>query len=110
LIWTIVQWRAIREIVVDRDGAWRMSDNLGRTFVLPANRDAAVELIAYDVTVYRPLPQRLHQVAGRITSGDRTWRIATNARSTYDRVVRELGIGDAAPSDGIKRYDRRRAA
>jgi hypothetical protein len=109
-IWTVVQWRAIREIDVDADGTWRMSDNLGRRFTLPADRDAAVELVAYDVTIYRPLPKRLHQVAGRIVTADRTWRIATNAHSTYDRVVRELGIGDAAPASGLQRYDRRRVA
>ena len=109
-IWVVGQWRAVREIDVASDGAWLLADNLGRHFTLPATAAVTVEVIAYEKTVFRPLPQRLHQAAGRITSGGRTWRIATNARSTYDRVVSELGLGEAAPRDGLESYERTRAA
>jgi hypothetical protein len=109
-LWTIGQWRAIREIDVADDGAWTLADNLGRTFRVPADRELAVELLAYVKYVYRPLPVKLQQTAGRIVTPDRTWLLATNARSTYERVLRELGLGDTVPSDGLARYERRRAA
>ena len=109
-IWTVGQWRAVREIDVAEDGAWRLADHLGRHVTIPAAQAVTVEVVAYDKTVWRPLPQRLHQTAGRIVAGARTWRIATSARSTYDRVLKELGLANAAPREGLGSYERRRVA
>ena len=108
-VWCAREWRAIRAIDVAEDGTWTLVGYFGPRATLAPNVDVQLELVGYIFIFVRPLPKADPMVKGVARSGDRTWRLARQDASSYDRVVRELGLGDGAPRRSRATYVRRAA-
>ena len=106
-VWCVREWRAVRAIDVAADGAWTLIGFFGVRGVLPATVDARLDLIGYVFVFVRPLPRVDPMVKGWVRSGARSWRLCRQDASTYDRVLRELGLAERAPRKAAASYERR---
>ena len=94
------QWTAIRELVIDRDG-WILVDRLGRTTGIDAG--VAIELTLRCRRVvfsWGGIPRIRDVVDGWVRAGAVRRRLAPSGPYTYRQILADLGAAGGPPARG----------